>query len=124
MQAAVIVFPGSNRERDAASALAAFGAQPQMVWHRDVDLPKTDLILIPGGFSYGDYLRTGAIAAHSPIMESVRRAAANGVLVLGICNGFQILTESGLLPGVLLRNASLKFVCRNVALEVATSNSP
>jgi phosphoribosylformylglycinamidine synthase I len=124
MQAAVIVFPGSNRERDAAAALTAFGATPKMVWHRDVDLPKTDLILIPGGFSYGDYLRTGAIAAHSPIMESVRRAAESGVLVLGICNGFQILTESGLLPGILLRNASLKFVCRDVQLEVATSNSP
>jgi phosphoribosylformylglycinamidine synthase len=124
MKAAIIVFPGSNRERDAAAALAAFGVKPEMVWHRDVELPKADLILIPGGFSYGDYLRTGAIAAHSPIMESVKRAADRGVLVLGICNGFQILTESGLLPGVLLRNASLKFVCRNVHLSVATSNSP
>jgi phosphoribosylformylglycinamidine synthase I len=124
MQAAVIVFPGSNRERDAEAALAAFGAAPKLVWHRDVDLPPTDLILIPGGFSYGDYLRTGAIAAHSPIMDSVRRAADRGVLVLGICNGFQILTEAGLLPGVLLRNASLKFVCRDVHLKVATSNSP
>jgi phosphoribosylformylglycinamidine synthase len=124
MQTAVIVFPGSNRERDAAAALAAFGGKPKMVWHRDVELPKADLILIPGGFSYGDYLRTGAIAAHSPIMESVRKAADRGVLVLGICNGFQILTESGLLPGVLLRNASLKFICRDAHLKVATSNSP
>jgi phosphoribosylformylglycinamidine synthase I len=124
MQSAVIVFPGSNRERDAAAALAAFGTPPKMVWHRDVELPKSDLILIPGGFSYGDYLRTGAIAAHSPIMHSVRHAAERGVLVLGICNGFQILTEAGLLPGVLLRNASLQFVCRDVHLKVATSNSP
>ena len=124
MKAAVIVFPGSNRERDAAAALAAFGSPPALVWHRDHELPRTDLILIPGGFSYGDYLRTGAIAAHSPIMESVKRAAERGVLVLGICNGFQILTESGLLPGVLLRNASLKFVCRDVHLRVETSNSP
>ena len=124
MKSAVIVFPGSNRERDAAAALAAFGAAPEMVWHRDVELPRTDLILIPGGFSYGDYLRTGAIAAHSPIMGSVKRAAEQGVLVLGICNGFQILCESGLLPGILLRNASLKFVCRDVHLKVETSNSP
>jgi phosphoribosylformylglycinamidine synthase len=124
MQSAVIVFPGSNRERDAAAALAAFGTPPKMVWHRDVELPKSDLILIPGGFSYGDYLRTGAIAAHSPIMHSVRHAAERGTLVLGICNGFQILTEAGLLPGVLLRNASLQFVCRDVHLTVATSNSP
>src|SRR3954469_23262300 len=124
MQTAVIVFPGSNRERDAAAALAAFGAKPKMVWHRDVALPKTDLILIPGGFSYGDYLRTGAIAAHSPIMESVKQAAARGVLVLGICNGFQILTESGLLPGVLLRNASLKFICREVELKVDNADTP
>jgi phosphoribosylformylglycinamidine synthase I len=124
VKAAVIVFPGSNRERDAAAALAAFGTPPAMVWHRDHELPRADLILIPGGFSYGDYLRTGAIAAHSPIMASVRHAAERGVLVLGICNGFQILTESGLLPGVLLRNASLKFVCRDVHLKVETSNSP
>jgi phosphoribosylformylglycinamidine synthase I len=124
VKSAVIVFPGSNRERDAAAALAAFGSAPALVWHRDHELPRTDLIIIPGGFSYGDYLRTGAIAAHSPIMGSVKRAAADGVLVLGICNGFQILTESGLLPGVLLRNASLKFVCRDVHLKVETSNSP
>jgi len=124
LKSAVIVFPGSNRERDAAAALAAFGAAPTMVWHRDHELPKVDLILVPGGFSYGDYLRTGAIAAHSPIMESVKRAAEQGVLVLGICNGFQILCEYGLLPGILLRNASLKFVCRDVHLRVETSNSP
>jgi phosphoribosylformylglycinamidine synthase subunit PurQ / glutaminase len=124
LKSAVIVFPGSNRERDAAAALAAFGAPPALVWHRDHELPRSDLILIPGGFSYGDYLRTGAIAAHSPIMASVKHAADRGVLVLGICNGFQILTESGLLPGVLLRNASLKFVCRDVHLKVETSSSP
>jgi phosphoribosylformylglycinamidine synthase len=125
MRAAVIVFPGSNRERDAAAALRDIaGRAPQIVWHRDTALPAVDLIVIPGGFSYGDYLRTGAIAAHSPIMGEVKRAAGRGVHVLGICNGFQILTETGLLPGVLLRNADLKFVCRDVTLRVETSNSP
>jgi phosphoribosylformylglycinamidine synthase subunit PurQ / glutaminase len=124
LKSAVIVFPGSNRERDAAAALAAFGAPPALVWHRDHELPRSDLILIPGGFSYGDYLRTGAIARFSPIMRAVADFAAHGGLVLGICNGFQILTESGLLPGVLLRNASLKFVCRDVHLKVETSSSP
>ncbi|MBI3512660.1 MAG: phosphoribosylformylglycinamidine synthase subunit PurQ [Proteobacteria bacterium] len=125
MKSAVIVFPGSNRERDAAAALTEIaGRAPQMVWHRDTSLPDVDLIVIPGGFSYGDYLRTGAIAAHSPIMAEVKRAGARGVHVLGICNGFQILTEAGLLPGVLLRNAALKFVCREVGLKVETSNSP
>src|SRR5260221_10577367 len=125
MKSAVIVFPGSNRERDAAAALTQIaGRAPQIVWHRDTTLPDVDLIVIPGGFSYGDYLRTGAIAAHSPIMAEVKRAAARGVHVLGICNGFQILTEAGLLPGVLLRNAALKFVCRDITLRVETSNSP
>ena len=125
MKSAVIVFPGSNRERDAAAALTQIaGRAPQIVWHRDTTLPDVDLIVIPGGFSYGDYLRTGAIAAHSPIMAEVKRAAARGVHVLGICNGFQILTEAGLLPGVLQRNAALKFVCREVGLKVETSNSP
>ena len=124
MRSAVIVFPGSNRERDAIAALAQIsGRAPETVWHRDTSLPNVDLIVIPGGFSYGDYLRTGAIAAHSPIMAEVKRAAARGVHVLGICNGFQILTEAGLLPGVLLRNAALKFVCRDVGLKVETSNS-
>src|SRR5258706_1116694 len=125
MKSAVIVFPGSNRERDAAAALTQIsGRAPHIVWHRDTTLPDVDLIVIPGGFSYGDYLRTGAIAAHSPIMAEVKRAAARGVHVLGICNGFQILTEAGLLPGVLQRNAALKFVCREVGLTVETSNSP
>src|SRR5271163_2547609 len=125
MKSAVVVFPGSNRERDAVAALAMIaGHKPALVWHRDTELPKVDLIVIPGGFTYGDYLRTGAIAAHSPIMAEVKRAAAAGVHLLGICNGFQILTEAGLLPGVLLRNAQLKFVCRDVGLRVETSNSP
>jgi len=124
MQAAVVVFPGSNREGDAARALeAAMGHSPIMVWHRDSELPKVDLIVVPGGFSYGDYLRCGAIAAHSPVLREVNVRAKAGVAVLGICNGFQILTEAGLLPGVLLRNAGLGFVCRNVGLKVETSQS-
>jgi phosphoribosylformylglycinamidine synthase I len=124
MQAAVVVFPGSNREVDAARALeAAMGRPPAMVWHRDSDLPKVDLIVVPGGFSYGDYLRCGAIAAHSPVLREVKARAKAGVAVLGICNGFQILTEAGLLPGVLLRNAGLGFVCRNIGLKVETSQS-
>ena len=125
MKSAVVVFPGSNRERDAVAALTMIsGTAPKLVWHRDTELPDVDLIVVPGGFSYGDYLRTGAIAAHSPIMAEIKRAAARGVHLLGICNGFQILTEAGLLPGVLLRNAHLKFVCRDVTLRVETSNSP
>jgi len=124
MDAAVVVFPGSNRENDVAAALAqAMGREPQMVWHRDSELPKVDLIVVPGGFSYGDYLRCGAIAAHSPVMREIKDRAKAGVAVLGICNGFQILTEAGLLPGVLLRNAGLGFVCRNVGLKVETSQS-
>jgi phosphoribosylformylglycinamidine synthase subunit PurQ / glutaminase len=124
MQAAVVVFPGSNREGDAARALeAAMGRPPVMVWHRDSDLPQVDLIVVPGGFSYGDYLRCGAIAAHSPVLREVKARAKAGVAVLGICNGFQILTEAGLLPGVLLRNAGLGFVCRNIGLKVETSQS-
>lgn len=101
----------------------SMGREPAMVWHRDTELPKVDLIVIPGGFSYGDYLRCGAIAAHSPVMREVTARAKAGVAVLGVCNGFQILAESGLLPGVLLRNAGLKFVCRNVGLRVETSQS-
>jgi phosphoribosylformylglycinamidine synthase len=125
MKSAVVVFPGSNRERDAVAALTMIsGKTPKLVWHRDTALPDVDLIVVPGGFSYGDYLRTGAIAAHSPIMGEIKRAAGRGVHLLGICNGFQILTEAGLLPGVLLRNAQLKFVCRDVTLRVETSNSP
>lgn len=121
MKCAVVVFPGSNCDRDMAVALArAAGRPPEMVWHKDADLPAdTDLVALPGGFSYGDYLRCGAIASQSPIMDAVRRHAARGGYVLGVCNGFQVLTESGLLPGVLMRNAGLKFVCRSVGLTVA-----
>src|ERR1700689_2559103 len=124
MQSAIIVFPGTNRERDAALALEkATGKKPIMVWHGDSELPKCDLIVIPGGFSYGDYLRTGAMAAHSPIMREVANAAGKGVRVLGICNGFQILCETRLLPGILLRNASLKFVCRQVRVRVENADT-
>ena len=124
MDAAVVVFPGSNREHDVATALGhAMGKPARMVWHRDSELPKVDLIVVPGGFSYGDYLRCGAIAAHSPVMREVKERAKAGVAVLGICNGFQILTEAGLLPGILLRNAGLGFVCKNVGLKVETSQS-
>jgi phosphoribosylformylglycinamidine synthase I len=124
LRASVIVFPGSNCDRDVMVALTqANGQKPNMVWHADTTLPASDLIVIPGGFSYGDYLRTGAMAAHSPIMREVIAAAKKGVRVLGICNGFQILAETQLLPGVLLRNRSLKFVCRSVPLEVANNNS-
>jgi phosphoribosylformylglycinamidine synthase len=124
MKAAVVVFPGSNRERDVCAALArATGAEPNVVWHGDTELPKTDLIVIPGGFAYGDYLRCGAMAAHSPIMREVKARAARGTPVLGICNGFQILTEAGLLPGALLSNKSLKFHCFDVHLRVETSQT-
>jgi phosphoribosylformylglycinamidine synthase subunit PurQ / glutaminase len=124
MKAAIVVFPGSNRERDAEAALTqAMGKKPVMVWHRDTELPDVDLVLVPGGFSYGDYLRCGAIAAHSPILREVKARADRGMAVIGVCNGFQIITEAGLLPGILLRNASLKFVCRNIGLKVETSQS-
>ena len=124
MQAAVVVFPGSNREQDVAKALGAvMGHPPHMIWHRDSEIPKVDLIVVPGGFSYGDYLRCGAIAAQSPAMREIKERAKSGIAVLGICNGFQILTEAGLLPGTLLRNACLTFVCRNVGLKVETSQS-
>ncbi len=124
MKTAIVVFPGSNREGDAARAIAEItGRDPVMVWHRDSELPKVDLAIVPGGFSYGDYLRCGAIAAHSPVLREVKARAVKGMAVLGICNGFQIITEAGLLPGVLMRNAGLKFVCRNVNLRVETSQS-
>ncbi|MBT5373046.1 MAG: phosphoribosylformylglycinamidine synthase subunit PurQ [Rhodospirillaceae bacterium] len=124
MKAAVIVFPGSNCDRDIAVSLeTAMGAPPAMVWHGDADIPKVDLIVVPGGFSYGDYLRSGAMAAHSPVMGEVKARADKGVPVLGICNGFQILTECGLLPGILMRNASLKFICRDVYLRVESNDS-
>jgi phosphoribosylformylglycinamidine synthase I len=120
MKSAVIVFPGINRDRDMAQALARFtGRQPLMVWQTETALPADlDLIVLPGGFSYGDYLRCGAIAARAPVMAAVAAAARRGVKVLGVCNGFQILVEAGLLPGVLMRNASLHFVCRRVRLTV------
>lgn len=124
MKSAVIVFPGSNCDRDAQEVLAATGLQPCMVWHRDAVLPRVDVVLVPGGFSYGDYLRSGAMAAHSPIMHEVKAHAQRGGRVIGICNGFQILTEAGLLPGVLMRNRGLKFVCRDVGLRVDTAATP
>ena len=125
MKAAVIVFPGSNCDRDVALALRqATGRDPAMIWHGESTLPPLDLIVVPGGFSYGDYLRCGAIAAHSPVMRAVRQRAAAGVLVLGICNGFQVLTEAQLLPGALLRNAGLRFVCKDVFLRVEDDRSP
>lgn len=125
MRAAVVVFPGSNRERDMGLACRrAFGAEPEYVWHRAHELPDVDFLAIPGGFSYGDYLRPGAIAARAPIMPAIRDFAASGRPVLGVCNGFQILIESGLLEGALLRNAGLKFVCRSATLVCATSASP
>ena len=125
MKSAVIVFPASNCDRDAATALKQItGKTPAMVWHGDSSVPDdTDLIVLPGGFSYGDYLRCGAMAAQSRIMRDVKAKAEKGVTVLGICNGFQILTEAGLLPGVLLRNAGLKFVCRPVEMTVEESQS-
>lgn len=125
-RAAVITFPGSNCDRDMASALEAVSGQPALrVWHADADLPdRLDLIALPGGFSYGDYLRSGAMAATSPIMRAVIAAAERGVPVLGVCNGFQVLTEAGLLPGALLRNAGQRFVCRTVALTVENTASP
>jgi len=126
MKSAVLVFPGINRERDMARALKLVsGAEPVMVWHAETQLPPaTDLVVIPGGFSYGDYLRCGAIAARAPIMDAVRGHAGRGGLVLGVCNGFQILCECGLLPGVLMRNAALKFICKDVYLRVERSDTP
>jgi phosphoribosylformylglycinamidine synthase subunit PurQ / glutaminase len=125
MKSAVLVFPGINRERDMARALKlASGNDATMVWHAETSLPKgTDLVVMPGGFSYGDYLRCGAIAARAPIMDAVRAHAAAGGLVLGVCNGFQILCETGLLPGVLMRNAQLKFICRDVHVRVERSDT-
>jgi phosphoribosylformylglycinamidine synthase len=126
MKSAVIVFPGINRERDMARTLRLVsGRDPAMLWHGDTALPAgTDLVVVPGGFSYGDYLRCGAIAARSPIMTAVRKFAADGGLVLGVCNGFQILCEAGLLPGVLMRNSQLKFICHDVYLRVERSDTP
>lgn len=125
MRAAVIQFPGSNCDRDMAVAIRQVtGAETSVIWHRETDLRSgLDLIAVPGGFSYGDYLRSGAMAARSPIMQAVIAAAARGVPVLGVCNGFQILTEAGLLPGALMRNAGIRFVCRDVRLTVENSQS-
>jgi phosphoribosylformylglycinamidine synthase subunit PurQ / glutaminase len=120
---AVVVFPGSNDDRDAAWALGALGADPLLVWHAEPELPKVQAVVLPGGFSYGDYLRCGAIARFSPAMAAVQRFAADGGLVLGICNGFQVLCEAGLLPGVLRPNASLRFVCRDVPLRVERADT-
>jgi phosphoribosylformylglycinamidine synthase len=124
LKSAVIVFPASNCDRDAATALTQMtGAKPYMVWHQDSELPDVDLVVLPGGFSYGDYLRSGAMAAQSRIMREIKAHAERGGAVLGICNGFQVLTESHLLPGALMRNADLKFVCRPVPLEVEETQS-
>jgi phosphoribosylformylglycinamidine synthase I len=126
MRSAILVIPGINRERDMARALRLVsGREPEMVWHAATSLPEhTDLVVVPGGFSYGDYLRCGAIAARAPIMDAVRAHAARGGLVLGVCNGFQILCEAGLLPGVLMHNTALKFICRDVYLRVERSGTP
>ena len=123
MKAAVIVFPGSNCDRDLAVAFEAAGAEVQMVWHKDTALPEVDIVGVPGGFSFGDYLRCGAIAAQSPICQSLRAHTDRGGYALGICNGFQVLTETGILPGALLRNAGLKYICKSVGLQVATADS-
>jgi phosphoribosylformylglycinamidine synthase len=121
--ASILVFPGTNREHDVALALRTAGFKTQFIWHAETALPKTDLIVLPGGFSYGDYLRTGAIATLSNVMMPVREAAARGVRVLGVCNGFQSLCEAGLLPGVLLRNAHMKFNCKFTPLRAENNNT-
>jgi phosphoribosylformylglycinamidine synthase len=124
MKTAIIVFPGTNRDRDMAMAIErASGQKPDLVWYTETELPKVDLIVVPGGFAYGDYLRSGAMAARAPAMRSVVERAGAGVAVLGVCNGFQVLTEIGLLPGALMRNADLKFICRNLDIRVETSAS-
>ena len=125
MNAALILFPGANRDRDMIAAIAKIsGTMPELVWHTSTSLPDVDLIVLPGGFSYGDYLRAGAIAARSPVMTAIKAAAKRGTRVLGVCNGFQMLTEAGLLPGVLLRNSGLNFVCKSVKLEVVNNTTP
>jgi phosphoribosylformylglycinamidine synthase len=124
MKAGIVIFPGINRERDMAVALeASFGTRPKMVWHKDTDVAGLDLVVIPGGFSFGDYLRCGAMAAQSPIMRAVHDHAAKGGYVLGVCNGFQILTEAGILPGALLRNASLRFLSMDCYLRVERADT-
>ncbi len=124
MKSTVIQFPGSNRDRDMIMALTKInGEAPDLVWHTDTEIPDTDLIVVPGGFSYGDYLRSGAIAARSPVMREIAKKAEQGVRVLGVCNGFQILTEAGLLPGALMRNAGLRFVCTTVKLSIENADT-
>ena len=123
MNSSVITFPGSNCDRDMDVALKKFGFKNKMVWHNDVELPKSDLVVLPGGFSYGDYLRCGSMASKSKIMQSVINFANDGGKVMGICNGFQILVESGLLPGVLLRNKYLEFICKNIFVKVNNTNN-
>ena len=124
MKSAVVLFPGLNRETDVMMALEAVtGAKPALVWHTEAKLPDVDLVVIPGGFSYGDYLRCGAIAARSPIMSDIHAKSLKGLKVLGVCNGFQILTEAGLLPGALVRNSGLRFVCREVKLRVENTRT-
>ena len=124
MNSSVITFPGSNCDRDMDVALKKFGFKNKMVWHDDLELPKSDLVVLPGGFSYGDYLRCGSMASKSKIMKSVINFAKGGGKVMGICNGFQILVEAGLLPGVLLRNKYLEFICKNIFVKINDSNSP
>ena len=123
MKSAVITFPGSNCDRDMDVALKKFGFKNKMVWHQDVELPKSDLVVLPGGFSYGDYLRCGSMASKSKIMQSVINFANSGGMVMGICNGFQILVETGLVPGVLLRNKYLEFICKNVFVKINNKNN-
>ncbi|EFL90148.1 phosphoribosylformylglycinamidine synthase subunit PurQ [Ahrensia sp. R2A130] len=125
MQVSIVQFPGSNRDRDMIAAIRKVGGvEPNLVWHTDTELPASDLVILPGGFSHGDYLRSGAIAARAPIMDAVSKAAHAGTRVLGVCNGFQILVEAGLLPGALMRNSALTFVCREVQLEAVNTDNP
>lgn len=124
MKSAVVLLPGLNRDRDMIAALTLIsGTPPLTIWQTETEIPKVDLIVVPGGFSYGDYLRCGAIAARMPVLDALRREAARGVRVLGVCNGFQILVEAGLLPGALMRNTSLKFVCRRIEMEVVNADT-
>jgi phosphoribosylformylglycinamidine synthase len=124
MKASIILFPGTNREKDMAMAFESVtGHRPDFIWHKETDIGNPDLIILPGGFSYGDYLRCGAMAAHSPVMKEVIKSAEKGTHILGVCNGFQMLVETGILPGALLRNKSLKFICKHVNLRVDTESS-